>query len=311
MIINEEEKKEEKNEKLLVGLCECYLLFYSRVPSSEFLSICVPCLLKAALKKEESEKAQKEVEMALLALSNIYMWTNVPKELYLSEIKEVIQYHQEHHNLTHLAYQSVWAFFTDRMFFEKSLEEVGVNELHLVREAVRELEELTKNVIWMREKKDERGKETNEELLLIRWFMTMKIYLRHCQLQNEEFVGLFNSIVQMFRAAKDNFRKISNECMYIFLVAKGNLSIEIEDLLNGGVVDVALEEMQQPTLGKKKDEKEEAKRKATKRKVLEKMEEKGYEDDIFCFNEILDILNEVNFYDEALSLDISDYFVNV
>eukprot|EP00770_Monocercomonoides_exilis_P000423 MONOS_420.1-p1 / transcript=MONOS_420.1 / gene=MONOS_420 / organism=Monocercomonoides_exilis_PA203 / gene_product=unspecified product / transcript_product=unspecified product / location=Mono_scaffold00007:27207-27823(-) / protein_length=132 / sequence_SO=supercontig / SO=protein_coding / is_pseudo=false len=71
MIIDENEKKEGKNEKLLVDLCECYLLFYSGVFSSKMLSLCVPCLLKFALKKEEREKVQKEVEMALLALSCI------------------------------------------------------------------------------------------------------------------------------------------------------------------------------------------------------------------------------------------------
>ncbi|KAH7817734.1 uncharacterized protein MONOS_13864 [Monocercomonoides exilis] len=71
MIFDEDKKKiDVKNEKLLVDLCECYLtLVYDF--SSEFLSICVPCLLKFALNKEESEKAQNEVEMALLALSSI------------------------------------------------------------------------------------------------------------------------------------------------------------------------------------------------------------------------------------------------
>ncbi|KAH7819016.1 uncharacterized protein MONOS_13270 [Monocercomonoides exilis] len=71
MIIDEnEKKKEEKNEKRLIDLCECYLLL-NRWPSSEMDSIIVPCLLKVALKKDETDEAQKEVEMALLALGNI------------------------------------------------------------------------------------------------------------------------------------------------------------------------------------------------------------------------------------------------
>ncbi|KAH7818815.1 uncharacterized protein MONOS_8868 [Monocercomonoides exilis] len=74
MIIDEnEKKKEEMNEKRLIDLCECYLLL-NRWPSSEMDSIYVPCLLKVALKKDETEEAQKEVEMALLALGNIGYW---------------------------------------------------------------------------------------------------------------------------------------------------------------------------------------------------------------------------------------------
>ncbi|KAH7819689.1 uncharacterized protein MONOS_17934 [Monocercomonoides exilis] len=72
MIAEEEEKKEKekRNEKLLVDLCECYL-FLSCGFTHELLSVCSPCLLKAASVKEESEENQKDVEMALLALSCI------------------------------------------------------------------------------------------------------------------------------------------------------------------------------------------------------------------------------------------------
>ncbi|KAH7819640.1 uncharacterized protein MONOS_7032 [Monocercomonoides exilis] len=63
-----EKKKEEKNEKLLVDFYECFLLL-SLGFSTDLLSICVPFLLKVALNKEETDEAQKEVEMALLALS--------------------------------------------------------------------------------------------------------------------------------------------------------------------------------------------------------------------------------------------------
>ncbi|KAH7825155.1 uncharacterized protein MONOS_1472 [Monocercomonoides exilis] len=70
MIFEEEKKKERKNKKLLIDLCECFVLLNNRI-NSELISICIPCLLKIALKKEENEETQKEVEIALLALSNI------------------------------------------------------------------------------------------------------------------------------------------------------------------------------------------------------------------------------------------------
>ncbi|KAH7818897.1 uncharacterized protein MONOS_1729 [Monocercomonoides exilis] len=71
MIVDEnEKKKEEKDEKLLTDLCECFLAL-SNYSSSKLHSIYVPCLLKVAQKKEKSVETQKEVELALLALSNI------------------------------------------------------------------------------------------------------------------------------------------------------------------------------------------------------------------------------------------------
>ncbi|KAH7827141.1 uncharacterized protein MONOS_7990 [Monocercomonoides exilis] len=71
MIIEEDQKKKkEKNEKLLADLCECYTMLHNYyISREELLSICVPCLLKVAVKKEEDEVTQKEVEMALLALT--------------------------------------------------------------------------------------------------------------------------------------------------------------------------------------------------------------------------------------------------
>ncbi|KAH7819736.1 uncharacterized protein MONOS_17892 [Monocercomonoides exilis] len=144
MIINENEKKEDKNDRLLVDLCECYASFRSNF-SKEWISIIVPCLLKAGLRKEESKEVQKDVEMALLALCNTKYYF-IEQELYLNEIKDIVKYHQEHHNLTQLAYQYAWEFLINRLLCDNSLEDVVVNELHFAREAARELEELTRSL---------------------------------------------------------------------------------------------------------------------------------------------------------------------
>ncbi|KAH7817052.1 uncharacterized protein MONOS_18167 [Monocercomonoides exilis] len=160
MIINEERKKDEKKAKLFVDACECYLLL-SRWASSELILICVPCLLKSALKKEESEETQKEVEMALLALSCVDQFYDLRQELYLKEIKEISEYQKEHRNLTRLRY-------------DRSLEDVIVNELHFGREAARELEELTRNMDWKKKEGEEMNKEeAKEELTLVRWLETL------------------------------------------------------------------------------------------------------------------------------------------
>ncbi|KAH7828412.1 uncharacterized protein MONOS_15190 [Monocercomonoides exilis] len=108
--------------------------------------MCVSCLLKVTLKKEEDEETQKEVEMALLALSCIYSHYEIEQKQYLNEIKEIIHYHQEHHNLTRLAYLYAWEFLILRLNTDKSLNEVIVNELHFIREARREIEDLSKCV---------------------------------------------------------------------------------------------------------------------------------------------------------------------
>ncbi|KAH7831359.1 uncharacterized protein MONOS_16957 [Monocercomonoides exilis] len=71
LYVEEENKKQGKNEKLLIDLCECCLLLTEGCLAKETLAECVAHLLKVALKKDENEEIQKEVEMALLALSSI------------------------------------------------------------------------------------------------------------------------------------------------------------------------------------------------------------------------------------------------
>ncbi|KAH7823007.1 uncharacterized protein MONOS_10962 [Monocercomonoides exilis] len=240
MIIEEEEKIEGKNEKLLVDLCECYLLL-NRWASSKFLSICVHCLLKVSLKKEENEEARKEVEIALLALSNIAMWKFIEQNLYLKEIKEIIQCHQKHHNLTRLAYQSAWQFLINRLYEDYSLVEVVVNELHFGREAARELDELRGNVDWKR--KEERGKEAKEVHILIRWLDVIGDFFFECRLSNEEYIGLISSMTRLFRASRDNYREINFFCICLIGTVADNRALEIEDLFKSEAIDAALEEI--------------------------------------------------------------------
>ncbi|KAH7823385.1 uncharacterized protein MONOS_10784 [Monocercomonoides exilis] len=159
MISEEEEKKEEKDERLLVDACEIYLLLNDRF-NTYLVLICVPCLLKAASNKEESEEAQKEVEMALLALSNIHERFEIPEELFFDEIKEIVEYHHEHHNLTHLAYVSAWKFEMRRLRFNENLYGAVANERHFAKATGRELEELAKCVDWQAKRRKRKEKKT-------------------------------------------------------------------------------------------------------------------------------------------------------
>eukprot|EP00770_Monocercomonoides_exilis_P008026 MONOS_7984.1-p1 / transcript=MONOS_7984.1 / gene=MONOS_7984 / organism=Monocercomonoides_exilis_PA203 / gene_product=unspecified product / transcript_product=unspecified product / location=Mono_scaffold00289:33874-34863(+) / protein_length=311 / sequence_SO=supercontig / SO=protein_coding / is_pseudo=false len=310
-MIVEEDKKEEKNEKLLVDLCECYLLFYIEFPSLDLILTCVPCLLKATLKKEENDETQKEVEIALLALSRINRHYFLRQELYLKEITEIIEHQQKHRNLSQLAYQSTWKFFIYRYFNDYFLKGNIMNKLHFGREAARELEELIKCVDWNRKNGEEGGKEAKEELILLRCLQTIVVYFCICKLENEENEGLIKSIVKVLRAVKDNRRDISDQCISSLRNAAENRVVKVEYLLKGGAVEAVLEGMQRPTLNEclrfdclqffmnvserlneKVDNKtEEEERKATKRKIIDKMEEEGYEDTITSFHKTLKIFN--------------------
>ncbi|KAH7819226.1 uncharacterized protein MONOS_18664 [Monocercomonoides exilis] len=334
IIKDENEKKDEKNERLLTDLCECYLLLHNEFefPPKTTTKFCVPYLLKVASNKDESEKKQKEVEMSLFALSCIEGYCEVPKELYQNVISEIFQYHQEHHNLTRVAYQSAWEFLVCRLLNGELIKGVIVNELHFGREATRELEELSKFVDWkMKEEENEkRRKKTKEELDLMRWLEALKQYLFKCKLWNEEFIGLLSNIVQVYRTADDKFREICCWCIFPLREAAGNRVVKVEDLLNGGAIDAVLEEIRRQTLNKNIEyfclnfflsvsvrlnkkvdsEADKPERIITKRKVLEKLEEEGFEDTFTSFHAIIDFLNEKYYFDK-LSLNFSDYSVNV
>ncbi|KAH7815318.1 uncharacterized protein MONOS_4498 [Monocercomonoides exilis] len=242
------EEEEEKNENLLIDLRECYLLL-SRWASSELILTCMPCVLKVASVKEESEEVQKEVEIALLALCEIGVF-KVKQEQYLKEITEIIEHQQKHRNLTKLAYQSAWQFLMNRLFNDDSLEDTIVNELNFVKEATKELEALIKCMDWKKKDGEEKGgKEVKEEIVLIRWLRMIKIYYRRCRLWNEEFVWLVSSIVQLFRTAKDNYRGICKECIELLSKAANCKAVKVENLLKGAAFNMILEVIIQSTFG--------------------------------------------------------------
>eukprot|EP00770_Monocercomonoides_exilis_P011644 MONOS_11588.1-p1 / transcript=MONOS_11588.1 / gene=MONOS_11588 / organism=Monocercomonoides_exilis_PA203 / gene_product=unspecified product / transcript_product=unspecified product / location=Mono_scaffold00589:17976-19253(+) / protein_length=364 / sequence_SO=supercontig / SO=protein_coding / is_pseudo=false len=246
MIVDENErKKEEKNEKLLINLCECFTLLNDDDISDELRSIAVPRLLKAASDKDESEKTRKEVEIALLALSNINKYIKVKQELYLKEITEIIKHQQKHRNLTHLAFQSAWQFLINKFFKDRNLEDTIANELHFAREAARELDELSKCVDWKRKKDEERrGKEMKKVHIIRRWLDVINTYFTWCTLWNEEWEWLIRSLVLVFREAKDNYRDIGHQCILCIRRTAENRA-EIKDLLESGAIDLILEEIQQ------------------------------------------------------------------
>ncbi|KAH7822920.1 uncharacterized protein MONOS_8532 [Monocercomonoides exilis] len=327
MMIDENEKK--KDEKLLTDLCECYLLLHYKCVPDELLSIIVPCLLKAALNKEENEESQKEVEMAFIAFSHISQYCEIEQELYLNEIVEIIEYHQENYNLTRLSSQSTWQFLIKRFNNDKSLEEVIVNDLHFAREARREIEELKRNVDWKKKEEENGETEAKEVIVIWRWINIVDYYLAWSTLWNEELAGLIRSIVQVFRASRDNYPDTNYVCIVSLKDAARNKNVKIDVLHKEGTMVVFSDEMKQSTLvddilwncllfflnisrrlkEKKDDEKEEEERKEMKRKIFERMEEEGYEDNVESLNGVISFINEK--YYEELSLKFSDYFVNV
>ncbi|KAH7830718.1 uncharacterized protein MONOS_18542 [Monocercomonoides exilis] len=310
MIAKEGKKKEMMDDKFMVDLCECYIAHSYDFPP-ELHSICIPCLLKVALNKDGSEETQKEVEMALLHLSCFKYWKKIPEKFYLNEIKEIIQYHQKHQHLTQLAYRFAWKFLTDRLFWNGNLEDVIANELLFVREAAKELEELTRSVNWKR-KEEEKVKEVNNVEM---WLSVIDRYLISISSWDEEHSGLIFIIVSVFRAAKEKYKEISKYCIFLLGNAAGNMAMDDDALLKGGAIDITLEAIVQldsidnlfyeclsffdyiceKIKMKTKNELEEAKRKETKRKLLEKMEEEGYEDIFTSFHTISK--DYVNIYD--------------
>ncbi|KAH7826915.1 uncharacterized protein MONOS_18590 [Monocercomonoides exilis] len=327
MIVDEDEKNKEKNENLLADLCECYaMLFNYYISSEELFFICVPCLLKVAVKKEEDEVIQKEVEIALLSLSNIREGIEIKKKKYLKKIKGIIKYHQKHHNLTHLAYQSAWNSLIIVNSFYGDLEKKVENELHFGMEATRELEELEGCVDWKRKGKDaERGIKMKDFAIVDRWLDIIEIYFEYIEICDEEHVELLRCMKRLCRAARENYINVVLRCCGIFvkmIIFQPNL-IVFNVLLKGGVFDFILMEIHNQTfddcmageflifflnVSRKMKEKEKDETEEVKRILFDKMEEEGFEDVIASFHEMFDFLSSEYFY--GLSLNVSDYYLN-
>ncbi|KAH7823800.1 uncharacterized protein MONOS_17585 [Monocercomonoides exilis] len=315
MIIDENEKNtEEKNEKLLVDLCECYLVLLYDLPS-EFYSIFFPCLLNVASNKDEDKKTQKEVEMALFALCCIGTFSVVPEELYLNKIKEIIEYHQEHRNLTRFAYQSALLFLKDRLNMEEDQWTVIAKEEHFVREVAREMSELMENVDWKKKEEKKTGTKMKDFTIVKRWCSELINFFLCSKVYNEEFVGLIACMTRLCRAAKENYEEITIFCCNDLVNMMRNRPILaiVHDMMEGGAFEFFLEEINRPMLDenslrlclmffieissrmkeKEDDEKEEAKRKRLKRHFFERMEEEGFEDAVLSFYKRLDYINRV------------------
>ncbi|KAH7828492.1 uncharacterized protein MONOS_13197 [Monocercomonoides exilis] len=326
MIEDGNEKNERMNENFLANLCECYLLLNDRF-DSELFSVCIPSLLKVASNKEESEETQEEKEIALLALSNIYeRYFFVDKKLYLNEIQEIILYHQEHHNLTRLAYQSAWHFLYCRFCRDESLKDIVVGELHFAREARRELEELSKCIDWKRKGGEEGEKERKEMVIIIRWLTILGSYFFSYGLRNEEHFGLIGSIMGVLRASKENYKRIYKKCIDSLSTAARNRALKVDDFLSSGAADFVLEVVAQSHVfdeqtsdclnffkilcerlrSEREIESDKAKRKELKRKVLDKLEEEGYED---CIIGLHCCKFEDPIFDLYLVPDFDDYLV--
>ncbi|KAH7822147.1 uncharacterized protein MONOS_5961 [Monocercomonoides exilis] len=327
MIVDEYEKMEEKDERLIADLSECNYLF-GRSTSLKLNSICVPYLLKVALKKEEDEEAQKEVEMALFALSNIGLYDKVPKELYLNEIADIIQYHQKHHNLTQLAYQSAWQFLINRYPEVCELIYGLACDLNFVKEAPIELEELTRRLTLKMKEEGKGGKEVFEVMIIRRWLLSLEAFFSNLMLWKEECYGLVGSFMRALQASKDYFSDLSFENVCLLESMVTNKRIPLDALFKERVIDVILEEILQTRLkirifreclaifkflagrldGKMKEENGKAKQKGMKRKFFDKLEEEGYEDSLTSIYVIVHHRSK-RFRNSRLLTNSSDYFV--
>ncbi|KAH7816493.1 uncharacterized protein MONOS_15402 [Monocercomonoides exilis] len=305
MIREKEHKEKEDEEKLFADLCECYHIlcnFFDCVPE-EIVAVSVPCLLKVALNKGESEEVQKEVEMDLMAMSNVEKWENAEEELYLDEITEIIQYHEEHHNLTQLAYQSAWQLLIKRFQIDGSLEDVIVDELHLMKEATRELEELAKHVDWEGEARW-LGKMT-EVHVPKRWFNILNSYFDCVEWKRGDCSDFVQFIVELCRVKMMNDAEMLRALLNLIGIMVDNTSIEIESILKGEAIDFALEEICQSTLdnniarsriiiflhldkrlSKKKDCEHEEAGLTAKREINDRFEEEGFQDEIISLSKI-------------------------
>ncbi|KAH7820324.1 uncharacterized protein MONOS_2233 [Monocercomonoides exilis] len=322
MIFEEAAKNDGRNEKMLIVMCECSAIMLDFVIVGPLRSVCVRCLLDVALRKDESKETQQEVEKALTTLSCINRCNKMGKELYLKEITDIIQYHQKHHILTKIAYQSASVFLMLRSFTDDSLKDIIASELHLVEEAAKELNELRRNFDWAQ---NETGRKEKRKLWEFgRWLNALPQFFCFTKSSCEGSAELISSLVSLSRASNEHFKGISAACIHIFAAMISSKCATVTDLLNKGAIDVALEIILQPTLyrgvfhksleffylisrrSKEKTDGEtcESKGKAAKLEMFEKMEEEGYEDIVTSFHGAI-AFADIEFI-RSLSLSVSD-----
>eukprot|EP00770_Monocercomonoides_exilis_P016334 MONOS_16288.1-p1 / transcript=MONOS_16288.1 / gene=MONOS_16288 / organism=Monocercomonoides_exilis_PA203 / gene_product=unspecified product / transcript_product=unspecified product / location=Mono_scaffold01617:3775-5014(-) / protein_length=360 / sequence_SO=supercontig / SO=protein_coding / is_pseudo=false len=229
-MLEEEVRKEKKNEMLLVRLCECNLTLFEenyKIPD-DLITFYVSKLLAISSKIDADEMTQKEVEMSLVALSNIYAWSEIETELYSEKITDIIKRHQQHGNLTRLAYQSAWKFVFRRIMSNKGFVIETAKELHFLREMAGELEELGKCVDWKGKEEDRRGKEAKNFNTILRWLNVFGVYLWYFKEFEKEFEGIIRCVIRMGKEAKENHTEIWEECFYLLerMVVVRNVNID-------------------------------------------------------------------------------------
>ncbi|KAH7832412.1 uncharacterized protein MONOS_9324 [Monocercomonoides exilis] len=322
MIDKEDQKKEEKNERLLLDLCESHILLSERYISRESLKACLHCIMNVVLKKEENEEMKKDVEIALLGLSNSHILTEAENELDLYKITEIIKIHQHHRNLSLASFLSAFKIFVEMAPTKKELIEIYLSELHFVREAAKELEELVKRT--NERKEGEKFDEMIEMIIIKKWCNMLQMYFAYCDYSEAECVGLIAALVQLFRAAKDASSDLSKQCINLFASMADKEGLRIEDLLRGGAVDVVIKVLSQLTfedmpilnclcfftsISNKFNEDVEnenaaEKRMIVKREVFERIEEEGLVDTFFSFRNALISFRLISYLFE----DIPYYF---
>eukprot|EP00770_Monocercomonoides_exilis_P015251 MONOS_15197.1-p1 / transcript=MONOS_15197.1 / gene=MONOS_15197 / organism=Monocercomonoides_exilis_PA203 / gene_product=unspecified product / transcript_product=unspecified product / location=Mono_scaffold01168:1307-2244(+) / protein_length=292 / sequence_SO=supercontig / SO=protein_coding / is_pseudo=false len=288
------------------------------------------CLLKVALNKEESEEVRKEVELALFSLNILSKRCNVPHELYLDEIAEVLRYHQRHHNLTRAMYQSAWQILIVRLYEEKSLERIITDQLHFGREITRELDALAGFIDWKKkEEMDEkrRAEEKEARSTILKWISTLRDYVLTFQLRKEENIELFRFLVRLCIAARENEGEIFLNCFKIFRILAHIKAFKFNDLLESGIVDLMLEEVQHPSLDDKiewnclifildlcrryqrnKHWRFDFTKWKMRRRIYDRLEEEGLEDIIISLDKTLNLI--IRKFRFLLSPDITEYSVH-
>eukprot|EP00770_Monocercomonoides_exilis_P015457 MONOS_15407.1-p1 / transcript=MONOS_15407.1 / gene=MONOS_15407 / organism=Monocercomonoides_exilis_PA203 / gene_product=unspecified product / transcript_product=unspecified product / location=Mono_scaffold01223:6721-7500(-) / protein_length=260 / sequence_SO=supercontig / SO=protein_coding / is_pseudo=false len=250
-----------------------------------------------------------------------------------NEIKEIIQYHQEHRNLTYLAYQSAWMIMVNELSNESSLEKMITKKLHFVRESARELGEMIKSVEWTR-KKGREGEDVRTEMkklnIIRRWRKTIVSYYRSCTVWSEETADLLSEVVNLCKKAKEFAGKGEKSfIMDLWWVVSSGVVCN-GDMLRSGVVDFMLGEITRETMSleptycsgffvalasrlkkkskkeekkweKKEEKKKEAEEWVMRRKIIERMEEEGYEDSIIGIFMVKISTSDMSWFEDPLS----------